>query len=136
MTTTLWLRISSIVSFLFAAGHAMGGRVSWSPIGETDVLRAMRDFRFDVMGTSRTYLDFFLGFGHLLSVATLLQAVLLWQLASLARNDAARFRPLIAAFVVASFAGGVLTWMYIFPVPVAFSAVLTACLAVALFLAR
>jgi hypothetical protein len=46
------------------------------------------------------------------------------------------FLPLIVAFLVASLAGGVLTWICIFPVPVAFSAVLTACLAVALFLAR
>jgi hypothetical protein len=30
MTTTLWLPISSVVSFLYAAGHAMGGRLSWS----------------------------------------------------------------------------------------------------------
>jgi hypothetical protein len=136
MTTTLWLRISSVVSLLFAAGHALGGRASWSPLGETDVLRAMREFRFDVMGSSRTYLDFYLGFGHLLTVSMLLQAVLLWQLASLARADAVRYRPLIASFLLASVVGTVLAWMYVFALPIGFSAVITACLAVAFFLAR
>jgi hypothetical protein len=136
MTTTLWLRISSIVSLLFAGGHALGGRKDWSPLGETEVLRTMRDVRFDVMGVSRTYLDFYKGFGHLLTVSTVLQAVLLWQMASLSKTDPARLRPMIGAFVLATIAGGVLCSRFIFPVPVVFSAVLAACLTAAFFLAR
>src|SRR4029450_3194028 len=106
MTTTLWLRISSVVSLLFAAGHALGGRKHWSPLGETEVLRTMRDVRFDVMGGSRTSLDFFKGFGHLLTVSTVLQAILLWQMGSLSKSDPARLRPMIAAFVLAAGGGG------------------------------
>src|SRR5262245_2404409 len=136
MTTTLWLRISSVVSLLFAAGHALGGRKHWSPMGETDVLRAMRDVRFDVMGSSRSYLDFYEGFGHSLTVSMLLQALLLWQMASLARTEQARRRRRIAAFVLATIAGGVVAWLWIIPIPALFSAVLAACLAVAFFLAR
>jgi hypothetical protein len=136
MTTTLWLRISSVVSLLFAAGHALGGRKHWSPMGETDVLKAMRDVQFDVMGSSRSYLDFYEGFGHSLTVSMLLQAVLLWQMASLARTDPARLRPMIAAFAVATIAAGVVAWQFIIPIPAVFSAVLAACLAVAFFLAR
>ncbi len=136
MTTALWLRISSVISLLFAAGHGMGGRKHWSPMGETDVLKAMRDVRFDVMGVSRSYLDFYDGFGHSLTVSMLLQAVLLWQMSSLAKTEPARLRPMIAAFVLATIAGGVVSWLFIIPIPVVFSAVLAACLAVAFFLAR
>jgi hypothetical protein len=136
MTTALWLRISSVISLLFAAGHGMGGSKHWSPMGETDVLKAMRDVRFDVMGVSRSYLDFYDGFGHSLTVSMLLQAVLLWQMASLAKTEPARLRPMIAAFVLATIAGGVVSWLFIIPIPVVFSAVLAACLAVAFFLAR
>jgi hypothetical protein len=93
-------------------------------MGENDVLKAMETVRFDTMGVNRSYLDFFLGFGWSLSVTMLLQSVLLWQLASLARSDAAQVRPMIAAFALATLAGGVIAWLFIFPLPALFSATL------------
>lgn len=136
MTTTLWLRIAAVVSLLFTAGHTMGGLKRWSPMGDNPVLQAMSTVRFETMGASRTYLDFFMGFGWSLSVAMLLQSVLLWQMASLARTDAAAMRPLIAVFALATAASGVIAWRFIFPVPALFSAALVACLAVAFAVAR
>jgi hypothetical protein len=135
MTTTVLLRVSSVVSLLFAAGHSLGGRKAWSPMGETDVLTAMRTHRFNVYGVNRTYLDFYRGFGFSLTVFLVLQGVLLWQLASLARTEPGRVAPMIASFVLASLVGTVLTWMFILPQPAISSAVLTACLAAALFTA-
>src|SRR5262245_59930920 len=136
MTATLFLRVASILSFLFAAGHTLGGRESWSPPGETEVLRAMRSVRFDAMGVSRTYLDFYLGFGFILSVYLLLQAVVLWQLATLARGAPERARPMVAAFLLAQVASGVLAWMFIFAIPVVFSALIALCLGAALYASR
>jgi ABC-type polysaccharide/polyol phosphate export permease len=66
-------------------------------MGENEVLKAMETVRFDTMGVNRSYLDFYLGFGWSLSVAMLLQSVLLWQLASLARSNAAEVRPMVPA---------------------------------------
>jgi hypothetical protein len=131
MTTAILLRIASVVSFLFAIGHSLGGLKKWSPIGDNDMLTAMMTYRFDTMGVNRSYLDFYLGFGWSLSVAMLLQSVLLWQLAALARSDAARLRPMIAAFAIATLAGGIIAWQFILPVPVLFSAVLLIALAAA-----
>lgn len=136
MTTTLWLRISSIVSLLFTLGHTMGGRKLWSPMGENPVLDSMRTVPFQAMGVSRTYLDFYMGFGWSISVLMLLETILLWQMASLARTEAARLRPMIGAFALAAAATGVIAWLFIFPLPAAFSAVLCACLAVAFAVAR
>jgi hypothetical protein len=136
MTTSLWLRVSSVVSLLFAAGHTLGGRKSWSPVGETAVLQAMRTVRFDVFGVSRTYLDFYIGFGYSLSVFLFLQAVLLWQLARIATPDPSRVKGMIAAFAVATVIGGVLAWTFIFPLPAVFSAVLAVCLGIAFFTPR
>jgi len=136
MTTTLWLRISSVVSLLFSAGHIMGGFKSWSPAGETPVLQAMRTVRFDAMGASRSYFDFYMGFGHTLSITLLLQTVLLWQLATLARTDARRVRPLILVFALATAAGGVVAWCLLIPPPAVFSVVLLATLLVAWAVAR
>jgi hypothetical protein len=124
MTTTVWLRIASIISLLFTAGHTMGGLKRWSPMGDNEVLRQKTAVRFDTMGASRTYLDFFMGFGWSISIAMVLQTVLLWQLASLARNKPAAVRPMVAGFAVATLAAGVIAWRFIFPLPGLFSAAL------------
>jgi hypothetical protein len=124
MRTTLLLRIASIISLAFMAGHTLGGLRKWSPMGENEVLKAMTVVRFDTMGANRSYLDFFMGFGWSLSVAMLLQSVLLWQLGSLARDNAARIRPMIAVFALATLASGVIAWRFIFPVPALFASVL------------
>jgi hypothetical protein len=124
MTTAVLLRISAVISLLFAIGHSLGGMKRWSPMGENDVLKAMETVRFDTMGVNRSYLDFFLGFGWSLTVAMLLQSVLLWQLATLARTNAVQVRPMIAAFALATLASGAIAWIFIFPVPALFSAAL------------
>jgi hypothetical protein len=121
MTTAVLLKISAVISLLLAIGHSFGGTKRWSPMGDNEVLKAMETVRFDTMGVNRSYLDFFLGFGWSLSVGMLLQSVLLWQLASLARSDAALVRPMIAAFVLATLARGAIAWSFIFPVPALFS---------------
>jgi hypothetical protein len=133
MSTSRWLRISSIVSLLFAAGHTLGGMKDWSPTGETAVLTSMRTYRLEVQGVSRSYLDFYRGFGFSLSVFLVLQTVVLWQLSTIAATEPLRVRPIIASFALASVVGGIITWTFIFPVPAAFSAILTVCLALAFF---
>ncbi len=136
MTVTLLLRIAAIISLLFTAGHTMGGLKKWSPMGENAVLKAMTDVRFDTMGANRSYFDFFMGFGWSLSVAMLLQSILLWQMATLARTDAASVRPMIAVFALAQLASGIIAWRFIFPVPALFSAVLLVVLVAAFVVAR
>jgi hypothetical protein len=136
MTTTLLLRIASVISLVFTAGHSLGGLRKWSPMGDNEVLETMTAVRFDTMGANRSYLDFFLGFGWSISVAMLLQTVLLWQLASVAQPDPARVRPMIAAFVLATLASGVIAWRFIFPIPPLFSGALVIVLAAAYITAR
>src|SRR5665213_246072 len=101
MTTTLMLRIASLISFVFAVAHSLGGPSKWSPMGDNDVLKAMANTRFDIMGFNRSYLDLYLGLGWSISIAMLLQTIVLWQMASLARANAAQVRPMIAAFALA-----------------------------------
>jgi len=124
MTTTLLLRIASVISLVFTAGHTLGGLRKWSPMGENEVLKAMTDVRFDTMGANRSYLDFFMGFGWSISVFMLLQTILLWQIASLAGADPERVRPMIAVFDLTTVASGLIAWRFIFPVPALFSSAL------------
>jgi hypothetical protein len=104
-------------------------------VGENDVLRAMRSYRFDAGGVSRTYLDFYLGLGFTVSVFLLLQAVLLWQLAAIAKVDSVRIRPLIVSFFVASVVCAFLSWKFVFALPAIFSAVIAAFLGFAFYAA-
>jgi uncharacterized membrane protein YesL len=130
------LRIGAVISLFFAIGHTIGGvRASWSPIAENAVLAAMRTFHFDFAGVNRTYLELYRGFGFLLTVYLLLQAVLLWQLAGIARTDRKLALPMVWSFFLATIVMSVLTWIYLFPTPVYFDVALLACLGWALIAA-
>jgi hypothetical protein len=136
MTSSFWLRVSSVISLLFAAGHSMGGRKDWSPMGDNAVLRAMKAVHFDTMGAHRSYYDFFIGFGISLSVSMVVQAAVLWFLADLARTDPAKTRPMAVVFAVASAASVAISWRYLFPMPALFALVLTATLVLGAVTAR
>jgi hypothetical protein len=131
MNGVMWLRISAIVSLLFAGGHTLGGRSSWSPVGDNEVLVSMRTVHFHFQGVSRSFLDFYRGFGYSLSVFLVLQGIVLWQLAVIAKTQPHAIRPLVASFAIASVIGAVITWIFIFPIPAMFSAALTSCLVIA-----
>lgn len=135
MKPSLLLRIASILTLLLAVGHTAGGLSFWSPAGETEVLRAMRSFHFDAGDVSRTYLDFYLGFGFTISVYLFMQTVVLWQLASIAKSEALRVRPLIGSFLLASVASAVLAWKFIFVVPVVSFTAVAVCLGLAFYAA-
>jgi hypothetical protein len=135
MKPALLLRIASVLTLFFAVGHTIGGMQSWSPAGETDVLGAMRSYHFDAGGVSRTYMDFYLGLGFTITVYLLLQTVLLWQLATIAKVDSIRIRPMIVSLFVASLACAFLSWKFILAVPAIFCIVIAACLALAFYAA-
>jgi hypothetical protein len=136
MTTTLWLRISSIISLLFAIGHTLGGLKYWSPMGDNPVLQAMRTVRFNALGVNRSYFDFYMGFGYSISVSQVMLTILLWQFATLAQTDSLRVRPMIIVVVLAIAVGGLIAWRFIFPVPALFSLALVATLIMAFAVAR
>jgi hypothetical protein len=66
----------------------------------------------------------------------LLQSILLWQMATLARNHAASVRPMIAVFAFAQLASGFIAWRFIFHLPALFSLILLVSLVAAFVLAR
>lgn len=135
MNPALLLRIASVITLLLAVGHTAGGLSFWSPAGDTEVLRAMRSFHFDAAGVSRTYLDFYLGFGFITGIYLLAQAVALWQLASMAKADPIRVRPLVGSFLLASAVSAFLSWRFIFVLPVVSFTAVAACLGLAFYAA-
>jgi len=136
VTTTIWLRVSAVISLLFSAGHTLGGLKYWSPMGDNPVLQSMRSVRFDTMHVTRSYLDFYLGFGYSLSALLLMQSILLWQFAGIAKTAPQSLRPMILAVGIATLVAGVIAWRFLFPLPAVVSAVLAGTLAAAYRAAR
>jgi hypothetical protein len=91
----------------------------------------MGTFRFDAVGSNRSYLDFYLGFGYIISLYMLAQSLLLWQLASLASLGDSRVRPMVATFLAVSVGATALDWALFFVVPTVLNLVISICLAFA-----
>jgi hypothetical protein len=136
MKTTYLLRAAAIVTLLFFAGHTSG--YPWTPDdgpAASAVVEAMKGHSFDVVGSLRTYWDFYIGFGLAIGLFQLLQAVVLWQLAGIARAKAASVRPIIAVFCIAYFINALLALKFLFVIPVATSLVIALILALAFYFA-
>jgi hypothetical protein len=131
MRQVILLRTAAVTELLFALGHLSGGLKQWSPMGGNPVLDEMTSVRFDVMGASRSYLDFYMGFGWSLGVLMLMQAVLLWQLGSMVRTNARQTQAMLAVITIANLVSALLTLDFFFLVPALFSLVLIAVLVAA-----
>jgi len=132
MKSSTFLRIASVITLLYFAGHTSGA--PWTPgVGseELPVLEAMKSHSFDVLGSTRSYWNLYVGFGIAISLFLLMQGVVLWQLGSLAKTDGLRIRPIIASFTVAFLVNTLVTWEYFFVVPAVMSAAISICLALA-----
>jgi hypothetical protein len=120
ISTAFLLRVASGLTVLHCIGHTIGGVFGVdAPPGtkEGTVVDAMKSNQFDVMGATRSFWDFFIGYGLIISVSSLLQAVVFWQLAGLAKTEPRRIRPIIAAFFLANLGFAILAWRYFFIPP-------------------
>jgi hypothetical protein len=126
LTSRVLYRIAAVLILLFDLGHSAG--FPWSdPKWGVDT-SAMRSSQFQVLGFTRTYWDFYVGFGLFVSVFLLLAAILAWQLGSLPKQTALLVRTtawvLSLCFVAVTF----LSWRYFFSIPIVFSALIAICL--------
>ena len=114
-----FLRIAAVTTLLYFAGHTAG--MPWTPYTNPEampILEAMKNHSFEEQGFKGTYWDIYIGFGLVISVFLLLQAAVLWQVASLAKTDALRVRPIVVSFLVAFIINLGLSWKYFFIIPV------------------
>ena len=132
ITAALWLRVAAGVAALYAAGHTLGH--PWTAphdLMAQGVTVAMQGVHFKAAGENRSYWDFYQGFGFAVSVLLALQAVLLWQLATLARAGA-DFRIAACAHLLAFLCLAAVAYRYLFALPLSLALVIAACLAAAL----
>jgi hypothetical protein len=137
MSTTLFLRIASVLTIIHAILHTIGGVLSKPSNGapEVAIIDAMKSRSFNVMGSMRTYWDFFYGYGWLLGLALLVQGILFWQLATIAKTNAAPIRPIIMLFCLNFIVTTVIAGKYFFIAPAVTEILIAAFLAAAYFTA-
>src|SRR5216684_3388939 len=126
MKASVFYRIAAVLLALFEAGHTSG--FPWSDPQWGVDLGSMQSTHFYIMGFSRTYWDFYVGFGLFVTVFLLLAVVLAWQLGSLPAETLAMMRGVAWALPLCFAAITVLAWRYFFIIPIVFSIVTTVCL--------
>jgi hypothetical protein len=134
MKPSVWYRIAAGLLLLFAASHTLGFRQSDPAWGVDTLLGSLQSIHFDVLGFNRTYWDFFVAAGFSVGVFYLFAAILAWQLAGLPAATLARMRLTAWAFALCFAALTVVSWRYLFAIPVAFSLAITVCLTAAAWL--
>jgi len=136
MKASVFYRIAALLLLLFAVGHTLGFRQS-DPAWKVDgLLASMRSIHFNVQGFQRTYWDLFEAAGFTVGVFYLFAAVLAWQLGGLPAEVLARFRGTAWAFACCFAVLTILSWKFLFILPISFSAAITLCLATAARLSR
>jgi hypothetical protein len=128
MKASLCYRIAAVLLLLFAIAHTLGFRQSDPHWGVDALLASMRSIHFDVQGSSRTYWDLFLAAGFSVGVFYLFSAILAWQLGGLRAETLAGMRVTAWTFALCFAAITVVSWRYLFILPVVFSAMITLCL--------
>jgi hypothetical protein len=128
MKAPLFYRIAAVLLVLFAAGHTLGFRQADPSWGVDSLLGSMRSIHFDVQGFHRTYWDFFAAAGFSVGVFYLFAAVLAWQLGSLSGPALAAMHVTRWAFAFCFAAITILSWRYLFVLPIVFSILITICL--------
>lgn len=138
MKTAKILQATSILAALQYTAHAvlfLSATPTHGP-DEIAVIETMKAHRFDVYGFDRSYWDFYFGYGLLAILFGLVEVVVLWQLATLAKADSYRVRPIIGMLIFANVAHALLMWRYFFLGPLLFDVAVAACLGWAFLAAR
>ncbi len=137
MKPTLFLRIAAVLTFIHAILHTIGGVfVSVPPGPATVAVEAMKTNQFLLMGHPRTFWDFYRGLGLAVTVSLTAEAIVFWLLASLAKTDNLRLRPIFATFLIAYAVLAINSYTYFFLGPVIVEILIAACLASAIFTAK
>jgi hypothetical protein len=137
MRPVIFLRIASVLTFVHAALHTIGGVFGGAAPGvQQATVATMKANEFVVMGATRSYWDFYMGLGLVVSVFLTLEAIVFWQLSSLAKTDALRLRPILATFLIGYLGAAVVSYRYFFAGPVITEILIALCLGLVIVAAK
>jgi hypothetical protein len=128
---SILFRIASVLLLFLAVGHILGFRQSDPAWGVDTLLASMKSIHFNVQGFSRSYWDLFVAAGFVAGILYIFAGILAWQLGGLPAETLAHMRGTVWAFALCFAAITIVSWKYLFLLPIAFSLVITACLVAA-----
>jgi sterol desaturase/sphingolipid hydroxylase (fatty acid hydroxylase superfamily) len=138
MNATRFLKMAAVLMLLLAVGHSLG--YPWVGNLTDDQFKALagaaKSASAPIQGFERSYWDFHVGFGWMLSLVFLAQAVVVWCLAPLAAAQPRQVRIVVAVFAAQFLAMLVLDLYYFFWAPIVFCAAIALCLIAAAFSAE
>jgi len=120
-----------VLLVLFGLGHQLGFRRVDPRWGVDSAIGALKATQFQVQGMTRTYWDFFSGFGFFVTVLLFFSAILAFQLAGLSKESLRSLRVVTWAFALSFVVITLLTWRYFFIAPLVFSSLVALCLLMA-----
>src|SRR5664279_2630934 len=137
MKPTLFLRIAALLTLLHSASHTFNVVFGAPPPGAGEVaVAAMKANRFLVMGVTRSYWDFLMGLNLATTISLTIEAIVFWQLGTLAKADSFRLRPIYAAFMVGYLLMSVVTGTYIFAPPMIGEILIALCFGMAIYTSK
>jgi hypothetical protein len=136
MKPVIFLRIASVLTLIHSILHTIGGVFGKPAPGVAARVAAEMRTTFPAFGAMRSYSDFYMGLGLGVTIFLTMDALLLWILASMAKKDAVRLRPLIAIFALGYFAFAINSYTFFFALPVITELLIVACLVAAVVTAK
>jgi hypothetical protein len=129
MKPVLYLRIASVLTLLHAILHTIGGVFGKvQPGSQMTAVEAMKANHFPLMGSLRSFWEFYRGMGLGLTIFLAAIALVLWQLGSLAKTGSNRLTPIYWTLMVAFVAMAVNSYLYFFWPPVIVELLIAVCL--------
>jgi hypothetical protein len=133
----VYLRIAAVLTFIHAVLHTIGGVFGHVDPGPATVaVQAMKANHVLVMGNLRSFWEFYRGLGLAATISLTSESILFWQLASLAKTEVQRLRPILITFAVAYSVLAVNSYTYFFIAPVIVEILIAACLGTAIVTAK
>jgi hypothetical protein len=136
MKPAIFLRFASILTFIHSVLHTVGGVFGKPGTGVAAAVAANMRTRFSILGVTRSYSDFYMGMGLGVTIFLTMDALLFWMLASMARKDAVRLRPLMIVFALGYLAFAFNSYVFFFAFPVITEILIVACLIAAIVTAK
>ena len=134
---SLFLRIAAVMTLIHAVLHTIGGVFGKAGPGPAAAaVLAMKMNQFPLMGHTRSFWDFYRGMGLSVTISLTAEAIVFWQLGSLAKMDARRLLPILVTFLVAYSVLAVNSYAYFFLGPVIAEILIAACLGLAILTAK
>jgi hypothetical protein len=133
----VFLRIAAVLTFIHAILHTVGGvfgRIE--PGAATIAVQAMKANQFLLLGHVRSFWDFYRGLGLGVTIFLTSESIVFWQLASLAKTEAGRVRPILITFAVAYSVFAVNSYAYFFVGPVIVEVLIVTSLVLAISTAK